>query len=105
MVKFFIIVGEFSEQVGEFFEKVGEFKKIYLKVGELSGDELWQTQLKSMKKYIEVKLNNNKTTKKITIQTVNYDENNSHKWSLFLIFVVFPLLIHFHFFFNSQTNW
>ena len=32
-----------------------------------------------MKKYIEVKLNNNKTTKKITIQTVNYDENNSHK--------------------------
>ena len=39
-MKFFIIVGEFSEQVGEFFEKVGEFKKIYLKVGELSGDEL-----------------------------------------------------------------
>ena len=39
-MKFFIIVGEFSEQVGEFFEKVGEFKKIYFKVGELSGDEL-----------------------------------------------------------------
>ena len=37
LMKFFIIVGEFSEQVGE-------FKKIYLKVGELSGDELWQTR-------------------------------------------------------------